>query len=98
VTIQLARRATVVAALLLLASFRDSPAEERWVLTSWDGVVLSVHASRQDCRETLQARTLTLRELMRREREAGNPPPEMASSYMCRPASDAVDPRWLIRR
>ena len=68
------------------------------MLTSWDGVVLSVHANWRDCRETLRAPTHTLRELMRREREAGNPPTEMPSSYMCRPASDTIDPRWLMRQ
>jgi len=92
VTIQLARTATVVA-LLLFVSVRVSPAEERWALTTWSGQLLSVHANRQDCNRTLQARTQPLRDLMRRERDAGNPPPESVSSYMCVQEIEAIDLR-----
>jgi hypothetical protein len=70
----------------------------RWLLTSlWGGGPLSVHAYGQDCFRALQARTRTLRELLTRERDAGNPPAELATALICVPETDTVDSRGVKR-
>jgi hypothetical protein len=64
----------------------------RWHLTSdWAGQqVLSVHAGADECDRARRSRTETFRELMRLERAAGHPPPELGSSFMCVPEAAAL--------